>query len=784
MAKLKEPIVHETTRIRNVHFFNGRLLTGEDMRAEQTAQHRQHAALALALGPGVVSGLEVNLKTRTPPVVTVSAGRAINRLGQVLELAEAADLTLQTAPPSLGLSANGEGFITCPDVTGAAAGPTFTGAFLLTIEPVFGFAGRAPKHETFDAGTATGCGTAYEVQGLLFRLVELELAHLSAIPATRTAIQALIAATGQPALSRLRNLLAHACLGTEDLARFATDPFAGAARTDFNHYGALDRLRDDDGLDDAAVPLALTYWNGAGLQFVDLWSVRRETLPPNESPWAPYTSPRRVAEGQAAFQQFQLHVGDLLKNASVIASSVVARDYFRYLPAAGLVPVAGGGGSSGFNRAQFFSGMTVTEPVTIEGRQLRPLFEASYRLASTDLDAGELHWLYAVRENASGGGGGSSPPPYVVFANGLLPYQGNTQQSAKVLLLPIPDPVHVGDELTALGAGFILPVRLNTVAIGTEPVEEFNPGTSPTKLVFNVPEIPGLAEPRILLLSVSNANGAASTPLTVLPPRVPVPEGTVLVTPQTTDLGEIETGETYTVEFQVDSQTDIAETYALGALYSNIAGASKEAWEAGTAIRNDTGTAITSITVTPGIPRTVRVAVTVPGGATRADLRLNAASINNPSSPDLTKDSTPITFEVGSTPEVSDPRVQFERFLAAPPATVETDPTLGTLLRVPRNQPVLVQVTSNFDEAGTYTYTASVLPAPATGWTTSVIAPADGESTESADGEQSITVSLTTPSTDTAPQRTLEIRATRAADPAIGQDAIASWFRIPVQFNP
>ena len=60
-----------------VHFFNGRLLTGEDLAREQAANERERRRLGLSLGTGVVAGLEVSPTVGAPagaPSVTVEAG--------------------------------------------------------------------------------------------------------------------------------------------------------------------------------------------------------------------------------------------------------------------------------------------------------------------------------------------------------------------------------------------------------------------------------------------------------------------------------------------------------------------------------------------------------------------------------------------------------------------------------------------------------------------------------------------------------------------------------------
>src|SRR5690242_6690299 len=95
-VQLQQPLL--SGGLRSVNFFNGRLLSAEDLSQDQSANRQAHQYLGQAIGAGVASGLEVREKTgvstRTAPVVTVAAGLAVNRLGQALPLAEATDIAL------------------------------------------------------------------------------------------------------------------------------------------------------------------------------------------------------------------------------------------------------------------------------------------------------------------------------------------------------------------------------------------------------------------------------------------------------------------------------------------------------------------------------------------------------------------------------------------------------------------------------------------------------------------------------------------------------------------
>ena len=93
-TELLEPVVNDGVRL--THFFNGRVLTAEDLRREQDAARDRHRGLAGAVGEGVVRGLEVTpLRRDLPaPTVRITAGLAFNRDGDPVELPRDVELRL------------------------------------------------------------------------------------------------------------------------------------------------------------------------------------------------------------------------------------------------------------------------------------------------------------------------------------------------------------------------------------------------------------------------------------------------------------------------------------------------------------------------------------------------------------------------------------------------------------------------------------------------------------------------------------------------------------------
>src|SRR5207244_8468918 len=96
LVDLRTPILIQ--QLRAVHFFNGRLLSGQDMTDEQNAHRVVHELLGGAIGDGVVRGLEVAQadfgSTADAPILTVSGGVAINPAGETLVLPRDTDVRL------------------------------------------------------------------------------------------------------------------------------------------------------------------------------------------------------------------------------------------------------------------------------------------------------------------------------------------------------------------------------------------------------------------------------------------------------------------------------------------------------------------------------------------------------------------------------------------------------------------------------------------------------------------------------------------------------------------
>lgn len=427
--------------IQNVNFVNGRVLTAEDMTAERTATLQRQRLLGNCVGDGVGYGLEVSLSASSvaygTQAVHITAGVAANRNGDVLQLATDTDVTLAATLPTA--PTNGGLFKVClPPQTQL----TNAGIYVLTILPASGYQEQVPVAQLNSAGVATSCSSRYATAGVQFRLAPVTLASTGTglqptLFALANQIQTQLnlsasAASLAPLLSQFRNGLAHVCFGTEALAGYAANPFPPASKSSpLDSYGLIDGLRSTNLMTDCEVPLAILYWTMQGVQFIDMWSVRRPVFAATASEfWPVFSGRRRTVEGLAMFLQFQDQIAGLAGAlGSAALSAANASDYFLFLPSVGLVPIADSQGSTGFDSSQFFSKPTHRHPVFVEGAKLAALTRAAFEFPPIDLSSQELLWLYEIRENQQTIDNSNTNPPqfYYLFTNGHLPFQGDAQ---------------------------------------------------------------------------------------------------------------------------------------------------------------------------------------------------------------------------------------------------------------------------------------------------------------------------------------------------------------------
>ncbi|MFN3305125.1 MAG: hypothetical protein ACK44A_15620 [Roseateles sp.] len=227
------------------HFFNGRLLSAEDLIREQAARDDAEARLARLVGCGVATGLAVTAGTGS--VLHIAAGLGVTPSGAVIDIGNL-DLDLSSA----GRGASFSGFGNC--AAGLAEGQPLAGLYLLTLTPTWSGQGRAATL----LGEVGACNRRTQQPAVRARLVEVQ------------------APSGLDGAS-LRNELAVALLSPgQGLA-----PVPPGGRVGWWMRQRIDGSAAAPGLTDDELPLALLQIDaGAVPRWIDTDSARRRLAPP------------------------------------------------------------------------------------------------------------------------------------------------------------------------------------------------------------------------------------------------------------------------------------------------------------------------------------------------------------------------------------------------------------------------------------------------------------------------------------------------------------------------
>ena len=402
---LHEAILDET--LSYTSYFNGRLLSGEDLARDQRANREARRRAAQALGEGVAFGLEVfetpNVSTASSPTVSITSGVAVSRGGHVLTLRNGVDLRLVRGA-SASTSSAGGAFTIC-DGLQPGVFVVGEGVYVLAMSPASSPQGRAPLS---GLGTnPSACNAQSVVQGVQLRLIQPGIAP-----------QVLLDE------ARLRNRVAGAAFGLAERNLTALDPLA--MRTP--EYGLVDGLRAAGTLTDCDVPLALLHWTASrGIGFVDLWSVRRRVRAHGaDARWSAFFGERVQAESEALFLQFQEQIDDIATSGGDL-QAIAAADRFDYLPPMGFLPLQIGS-RPGFDPQKFFGSDVISRDVAyLDADRIRPLLHESFLHAPIALERQERVQLYLIYENSLAPQAGTPVVPTLVFARHTLPYRGTAR---------------------------------------------------------------------------------------------------------------------------------------------------------------------------------------------------------------------------------------------------------------------------------------------------------------------------------------------------------------------
>ncbi len=391
--------------VRNVHFFNGRVLTAEDLQEEQYANHLRNWQLGRVLGEGIVDGFTVrhNVGGAGTASIDVAPGMAINRMGQVLDLRTVAsvDLTGQIKQPApVRLPGRVKPFKPCGALNLEASDETITtGVYLLVAYPDVKPTGQAPRVEYNNFNWAAACGQRYMEEEIAYRLIEIRYSDVRLPRLLQGYYKELMQVPNPSAYeqSRLRNLVAHAFLGTFERPEGGFRVFGEQhQKTERVTYGPLDSLRERkrDRLYDCEVPLALVQTVDTTIVAVDQWSVRRRLHRiSGASPLNVGMLDRAEAEAEATIMQFQeqidAYAGDLSSDGTDLQAR--ARDLFHVMPAAGLL-------TPGMSSATaFFDGLSTVGPAFLTSTAVPGLLERIMMYPPVVLGENHTFMLYQAR---------------------------------------------------------------------------------------------------------------------------------------------------------------------------------------------------------------------------------------------------------------------------------------------------------------------------------------------------------------------------------------------------
>jgi hypothetical protein len=342
--------------LQETHYFDGRLLTADALKADQKAIQTRQNWLGNAAGYGVIEGLAVGKVSTGVAGLSIIKGFGINYTGHILYLPSNMNLTIGKGTPQSSPTA--EQTMKKPGTFASAHGQTATngkaagtvpstgnlpeGVYLLTILPArTKFEGLAPMRSgvggvSSGISNLLGGGSKWEVEGVQFKAIRLDTSDLSGLFQDVQDIK--IDDKG----NLRQNLLAHWCYGTLTVRNFGIHPFGFP-----DVYSPLDpNASDISDLSKDDLPLAVFHWDGSQIVFVDQWAVRRRVIHPRAvtGTWKAVMDDRRVADNQARFRQFQDQLDSIISsgskpNSSIDLTAVKVTNFFTFLPPVGFLPV-------------------------------------------------------------------------------------------------------------------------------------------------------------------------------------------------------------------------------------------------------------------------------------------------------------------------------------------------------------------------------------------------------------------------------------------------------------
>ncbi len=272
---------------RRPFYFDGRFLTADDLTADQSYIRARQSDLAQAVGAGVVRGLMVGLGTQaasSSPTLVIEPGIGITPAGELVNVDTRQTIQLGSLPQSTQLDVQ----LGVKVLPGAGA-VNRTGLFVLALRPI-----------EFSATPTTAYPTSLDGQRTVRDGDIIEATAITLIP--------------YPDRSGVENASAKR-------ARVAREVFFD---------------RQQAGVLQEALPLAMLCLEGGALRWLDVYMVRREVG--TESTLAAGLAQRPRALLEAWLQQHQDHLDDV--DTAAVQAGFAAVRQFEALPPVGPMPAS------------------------------------------------------------------------------------------------------------------------------------------------------------------------------------------------------------------------------------------------------------------------------------------------------------------------------------------------------------------------------------------------------------------------------------------------------------
>lgn len=303
-----------------------------------------------------------------------------------------------------------------------------------------------------------------------------------------------------------------------------------------------------------------------------------------------------------------------------------------------------------------------------------------------------------------------------------------------------PGVMTVNQRMTITGRNFSTPHINNIVKINATRVPDtaFRFGSSDTTLVFDIPEVPGLAPSGTLVtLTVQNDKGRIGTYDFTLRPREAIPEGRIevtYITPPVMPMADpnIRGNQSYIFGFRVTAIATQPGTYRIQPSVSS------GSWTA--ELLEDTmdtprpSNLILLPASTSGITQDIRVRVTIPdvtSGSTTLTVDVTEITLGSQVNPG----NQTITITVGSAPPAPETRARLSL------RSVDQATIVGNRIQFQRNQAGAIVFNVAVTQAGRYTFQAQLRSK--TGWEPDPIMLSINQARISAGNNQDVSVILT-----------------------------------------